>query len=121
MSEGETRRIEVSEKDGVKLVRLRDERIMEETEIRELGSELTQLVEANPGIKLVVNFSGVLHLTSAVLGKLITLRRRIEKAGGKLRFCALSDETMDIFQIAKLDIFFDIDRDQQAAIESIQD
>ena len=118
MPEGQQQRIAVSEKDAVTIVHFRDSKILEDRTIQELGTELNALVQVKNSPRLVLDFTGVTYLSSAALGKLITLRRRVDHVGGQLRLCEIAPETMDVFQIAKLDDYFEICRDQRTAIES---
>lgn len=113
-------RINVSDKDGTMIVQFRDSKILEDRTIQQLGSELIELVQGKPGPKLVLDFTGVKYLSSAALGKLITLRRRVDQAGGQLKLCEIAPETLDVFRIAKLDDYFDICRDQRGAVDSLK-
>jgi anti-sigma B factor antagonist len=119
MSNSQQERITVSEKNGANIVRFRDAKILEDRVIQQLGAELVGLVQGQSEPKLVLDFTGVKYLSSAALGKLITLRRKVEQAGGKLRLCEIDSEAMDVFRIAKLDDYFEIHRDQRSALESL--
>ncbi len=66
------RRVEVNEVGDVTVVHFRDQKIIEDLGIQEMGQELFQLVEGENRKKLVLNFSSVDFLSSAALGKLIT-------------------------------------------------
>jgi anti-sigma B factor antagonist len=65
-------------------------------------------VEGFPGIKLIVNFEGVQYLSSSALGKLITLKRKVEETSGTLKMCRIKPEIMEVFRITQLDTIFDI-------------
>ena len=78
------------------------------------------MVQGKSGLRLVLDFTGVKYLSSAALGKLITLRRKVDQLGGRLKLCEIASETMDVFRIAKLDDYFDICRDQRTALESLK-
>jgi hypothetical protein len=56
--------------------------ILEEAGIQELGSELFALVELDTRKSIRLNFTGVEFLSSAALGKLITLDRKTKTAKG---------------------------------------
>jgi anti-sigma B factor antagonist len=84
-----------------------------------VGSELIDLIQGRNAPRLVLDFTGVKYLSSAALGKLITLKRKVDQIGGRLRLCEIDSETMDVFKIAKLDDYFEICTDQRAALESL--
>ena len=67
------RRLELKEVGDVTVVYFRDQKIIEDLRIQELGQELFQLVETEKRKKLLLNFTSVDFLSSAALGKLITL------------------------------------------------
>ncbi len=120
MSDSQLQRISVTEKDGSLVVLFRDSKILEDRTIQQLGSELNELVHGKTGPKLVLDFTGVKYLSSAALGKLITLRRKVDQSGGRLKLCEIAAETMDVFKIAKLDDYFDICRDQRTALDALK-
>jgi anti-sigma B factor antagonist len=120
MADGHPQRINVTEKDGAVVVQFRDSKILDDRTIQQMGNELFELVQGNPGLRLVLDFTGVRYLSSAALGKLITLRRKVDQATGSLRLCELAPETLDVFKIAKLDEYFQICPTQRAALEPVE-
>jgi anti-anti-sigma factor len=59
-------------------------------------------VAYNSKIKLlVINFSRVTQLTSAFLGRLITLNRSLKQAGITLRLCSMTPQIEEAFRICK--------------------
>jgi len=66
---------------------------------------------------ILLNFSNVEYLSSAALGKLITLNKKLGQAGGKLILCNISPEILEVFEITKLDKFFKIRKEEQAALQ----
>ena len=72
---GVLRRLEVSEVGDVTVVRFVDRKILDESNIQELGEELFQLVDEEKRKKLLLNFTSVGFLSSAALGKLIMLEQ----------------------------------------------
>lgn len=120
MTDGHQQCILVDERDGTMIVQFRDSKILEDRTIQQLGSELIELLQGRTGPRLVLDFSGVKYLSSAALGKLITLRRKVDQLGGKLKLCEIAEETMDVFKIAKLDDYFEICLDQRTALESLK-
>jgi anti-sigma B factor antagonist len=110
------RRLVTNEVDDVTVVHFRDQKIIEDLKIQELGQELTQLVEVEKRKKLVLNFASVDFLSSAALGKLITLDKKVKSQGGKLKLCNIRPEIYEVFAITRLNRLFDIRPDEADAL-----
>jgi anti-sigma B factor antagonist len=110
------RRLEVQEVADVTVVRFRDHKIVEDLNIQELGQELFQLVEKDHREKILLNFSAVEFLSSAALGKLITLDKKVKAHNGKLRLSNIRPEIFEVFQITKLNRLFDIKEEEADAL-----
>jgi anti-sigma B factor antagonist len=94
--------------DGVSVVEFADRKILEELSIQEIGEELDRLVESEPGIKLLLNFTNVDHLSSAALGMLITLNKKIKERSGALKLSDINRQIFEVFKITRLNRVFDI-------------
>jgi anti-sigma B factor antagonist len=110
------RRVEVNEVGDVTVVHFRDQKIIEDLGIQEMGQELFQLVEGENRKKLVLNFSSVDFLSSAALGKLITLDKKAKARGGSLKLCNIRPEIYEVFAITRLNRLFDICDDEADAL-----
>lgn len=112
------RRLEVSEVGDVTVVRFVDRKILDEASIQELGSELFSLVEQENRGKIILNFSKVDFLSSAALGKLITLDKKVKSRSGKLKLSNIRPEIYEVFAITKLNKLFDIKDDEADALKA---
>jgi anti-sigma B factor antagonist len=110
------RRIDVSKVGDVSVVKFQDRKILDEASIQELGLELFGLVEHDNRKSILLSFAGVEFLSSAALGKLITLDRKVKTHKGRLKLCAIRPEILEVFQITKLNKVFDIRTDEAEAI-----
>lgn len=110
------RRLDVHEVGDVTVVHFREHKIIEDVGIQELGQELFQLVEVENRKKLVLNFASVDFLSSAALGKLITLDKKVKASGGQLKFCNIRREIYEVFAITKLNRLFDIKNEEADAL-----
>jgi anti-sigma B factor antagonist len=63
-----------------------------------------------------LNFSSVDFLSSAALGKLITLEKRVRANNGVLKFSNIRPEIYEVFTITKLNRLFDIKDDEADAL-----
>lgn len=109
----EYRRLDVKEVGDVTVIRFRDHKIVEDLNIQELAQEMFQLVEKDRHEKILLNFSGVDFLSSAALGKLITMDKKVKAAGGLLKLSNIKPEIYEVFAITKLNRLFDI-KDEEA-------
>ncbi len=110
------RHVEVSEVGDVTVVRFLDRKILDEANIQELGQELFDLVEQDRRMKIVLNFSVVEFLSSAALGKLITLDRKQKAQNGLLKLSNIRPEIYEVFAITKLNKLFSILDDEADAL-----
>ena len=109
-------RVDVSEVGDVTIVHFRDRRITEDRRIGQTARELLDLVEVENRRKLIVSFASVDCLSSAGLGKLITLDKRLAARGGALKLAALSPDLRTVFFVTRLDRLFDIEPDDESAL-----
>jgi anti-sigma B factor antagonist len=114
------RRIDVSKVGDVSVVTFLDKKILDEAGILELGTELFGLVEHDNRKSLLLNFSGVEFLSSAALGKLITLDRKVKSHKGRMKMSGIRPEILEVFQITKLNKIFDIRKDEAEAISAFE-
>ena len=112
----EYQRLDVNEVGDVTVVRFRDHKIVEDISIQQLGQELFHLVEVDNRDKLLLNFSSVDFLSSAALGKLITLDKKMKAHGGSLKLSNIRPEIYEVFAITKLNRLFDIKDDEADAL-----
>lgn len=113
---GRRRRLIVEEDaGGVTIVNFVDKKILDEQNIQQLGEELASLVDGPR--KILLNFANVEYLSSAALGKLITLQKNVASASGKLRLCRIHPQIFEVFKITRLNKLFDIHKDEQAALD----
>ncbi len=110
------RRLDVNEVGDVTVVRFRDQKIIEDINIQELGQEMFQLVEVDNRDKLLLNFAAVDFLSSAALGKLITLDKKVKARGATLKLSNIRPEIYEVFAITKLNRLFDIKDDEADAL-----
>ncbi|MCA9065289.1 MAG: STAS domain-containing protein, partial [Planctomycetaceae bacterium] len=74
-----------------------------EANIESLGRELFALVETDGRRSIVLDFTHVEYLSSAALGKLITMHKKVATVNGRLTLCNIQSEILEVFKITKLD------------------
>jgi anti-anti-sigma factor len=90
--------------------------LFDEELVRALGTQLNHLVRDERHPRLLVNLGGVLHLSSAVLGKLAWLEKQVKPMRGQIQLCGLDPLLRDMLRITHLDTVFDVCDDEAAAL-----
>lgn len=72
----------------------------------ELAEHVVQLLKQNLVTRLVLECDGLGHLTSALVGQLVMLHKRIHANGGLMRLCNLSDANYQVLCTMGLDKWF---------------
>lgn len=104
----------------VTVAKFLDKKILDEANIQVIGSQLLDLVDKDGCRKVVLDFTNVEYLSSAALGKLITLYNKLVKTHkGKLRLCCIRPEILEVFQITQLTKMFDIRGTQDEALAGL--
>jgi anti-sigma B factor antagonist len=115
-------KISVDYAESATIVTFTDEKILEENDIKSLQESIMSVIESAPdGIKLILDFSNVRFLSSAVLGLLIRISKRIYENGGKLMLCNINPKIYEVFKITRLTKVFDIYKDIESATENLSE
>jgi anti-sigma B factor antagonist len=111
------RRLDMDEVKDVTVARFTDKKILDESNIQIIGNQLFSLVDEDHRQKIVLDFTNVEYLSSAALGKLITLDKKVKASGGKLRLCSIRSDILEVFKITRLDKLFTIRENREKALE----
>jgi len=112
-------RIGVEYAENATIVTFTDERILEEKDIRALQESIMSVIEQAGRINLILDFYNVRFLSSAVLGLLIRISKKVYERDGQLRLCGINPKIYEIFRITRLTKIFDIYQDVKSAAESL--
>ncbi len=118
--ETKSERLFLEPRGDVTIVSFMDKKILDEANIQEIGDELTRLVTKDHRIKLLLNFENVEYLSSAALGKLISLHKRVREHNGQLKLCGIRPEIYEVFKITKLNLLFEIYDDEELALKTFK-
>lgn len=102
------------------IVSFLDVAFLDETSIRELGDELEALVTKSDKINLIINFTNIDYLSSAVLGRLVKVHKLIKAKNGKMHLCHIKNSILQVFKSTKLDKIFAIFPDQAKALAGLK-
>lgn len=81
-------------------------------------TELCDRVEAGEFVNMVLNGAHLEYVSSAHLGKLLTLSRLITQADGQLKLCSLEPQFHDILRTTRLNEIFELYDNEEAALAS---
>jgi len=112
-------RISVEYAGNATIVNFTDEKILEERDIKALQESIMSVIEQAERINLILDFGNVRFLSSAVLGLLIRISKRIYEHDGQLKLCSINPKIYEIFKITRLTKTFDIYKDVESATEDL--
>ena len=92
----------------VTIVTFSDENILEEQQIKKLEQALMPVIKENQERKLVLNFENVRFMSSAFLGLLVKVHKRVIELDGHLQLFNLDPKIRKVFEITQLTKVFDI-------------
>ncbi|MFO0797160.1 MAG: STAS domain-containing protein [Gemmataceae bacterium] len=91
--------------------RFRRRSILDEESVGWFGEYVFRLADTATRPRIVMDFGNVKFMSSAVLGKLLTLHRKVQAGGGWVKIRNLSPEVAEVFRLTKLDRLFGSDDD----------
>ena len=113
--------IDVKYAENATIVTFNNERILEEKDIKVLQESITSIIEQTSRIKLILDFTNVRFLSSAVLGLLIRVSKKVYERDGYLGLCNINRKIYEVFKITRLTKIFDIYEDVESAATSLSE
>jgi anti-sigma B factor antagonist len=95
-------------------------KILDESNIAEIGEKLSEIVDGEDRPKIIISFAAVDHLSSAALGTMIIINNKVKQKSGQLRLSNINPQIYDVFEITKLNKLFKIYSTVKEAQESLQ-
>lgn len=111
-------RLRISRDGPVTQIEFLDRNILDEANIQAIGEEIGQIIDESGEPKLLISFSNVDHLSSAALGALITINKRVNDKSGALRLADIDPQIYEVFTITRLDKLFQIHENREDALSS---
>ena len=114
------RYLDVSEHDDTIIVRIRAHRLLvDQWLVTNVGDELEEVAARSDCYKLVVDLSGVVDLSSLMLGLLVMLRRKMASKRGHLVLCGLNAEVQEFFDETMLSQLLEIRANEAEALAEL--
>jgi anti-sigma B factor antagonist len=102
------RHLELRSRGSLALMRLLDRLLICDDGLEELAAEWNAVADSGGYKVLLMDFSHVEFLSSEMLAKLISLRRRLKRREVKLVLCGMRREVREVFRRTQLDRIFEI-------------
>jgi len=112
-------KVSVEYTDNATVITFIDEKILEEKDIQELQNSLWGVIENAENLSLILDFQNVQFLSSAVLGLLIRVSKKVYENQGQLRLCSICPRIYEVFKITRLTNIFEICSDREDALLSL--
>jgi len=110
------RRIQTGKTGDVHLVVFKDKKILDDTVLDEIKKEIAAFLGKSSGPDVLLDFANVEFMSSAMLGLLGQLHRKIAAGHGRLKMCGIRPEIFQVFKLTSLDKLFSIHKDAPAAL-----
>ncbi len=114
-------KVSVEYADNATIVTFTTEKILEEKDIQALQETIVSIIEQTEQISLILDFCNVKFLSSAVLGLLIRVSKKVYERDGQLKLCNINPKISEIFKITRLTKIFDIYPDVESAVRGLSD
>ena len=110
------RRIQTAKKDEIHIILFKDKKILDDAVLDEIKSEINRVLGNAAGPDVLLDFSNVEFMSSAMLGLLGQLHRKISGGKGRLKMCGIRPEIFQVFKLTNLDKLFKIYKDAPAGL-----
>jgi len=105
---------------GVTIAEFLDKEVyaVDELTVNEIGKSLFAVVKEKSPVHFLLSFANVTYFSSALLGTLLRLYKRVADNGGTFKLCNLNPTIYQIFAVTKLDQVFAIYENEEKALAS---
>ncbi len=111
--------LEIRKSNDVVIVSFRDSKVLDEMLIAQIGDEFSELtLEVATGKKLLLDFTPVAFMSSAMIGRILILQKQCMKDSVDLRLCGICPNIMEVFNLMKLNKVLKIYDDEPGALKA---
>lgn len=101
------------------IIKIKESKVYDEIMVNIVSDEINQALDSNDKKFIILDFSKVKYLSSSFLGKIISINKKVKAKEGKLFLAGLNVDIMEVFQITKLEKFFNFQSSVESALDSI--
>ena len=109
----------VERHDDVVVATFLNSHLSDEVNIEELGRELFALVDQFNCLKVLCDLHAVKYVTSSVIGKLISMHRKLHRLGGAFALCDVHDTVIDVLETSRLITYFNLFDSAEVALKQM--
>lgn len=110
----------IENQDGVHVVRLLTEALLDPVDVDRAETELRKIVDGDPEPRIVVALDTVDHLSSLMIGVLIKLRAGVAAKKGEICLAAVPERLQNLFDVVKMSDVFETYGTTQAAVLALK-
>jgi len=105
------KRLAVEEEENLTVITFLDAKILNDQTIEEIGKQLHDIADQVKIPHIIIDWKHVENIKVSILGKLITLSKRLKERGGRLVLRNVAQGIYEVFEIVKLDKLFHFQKD----------
>ena len=98
----------VRRRDGIVQIDLLAPVMIGDDTIDRMAEQVAKIIDAEKVPRIVMNFEDVRHISSMMLGTLISLFNRVKARGGQLRLAALRERHRRLLVLVRLEGVFEV-------------
>jgi len=110
--------LDVTQMEGVAIVRLLPKAIVADSDIRTITEELGELIDSGRNC-ITLHLGNVERMSSQVIGEVFQVYKRCKSKGGMLKICRVSPQVAGVFALTHMERHIEIFPDEKLALKSI--
>ena len=100
----------------IHIVEFMESSVLDQVRIEQIRNELDAIVDKAGVPKILLSFDGVAHISSALLGVLMSIDKKCKAKKGEIRLAHINDSIFTVFKMTKLDKVLKIYKNVEAAM-----
>lgn len=90
--------------------------VVQENELQTFESDINELIDAEPRIRLAIDFSNTFHISSRAIGLLVAFHQEIGKSGGRMVLFGANPAVAKALAVTKIDTLVQIVSSEEEAL-----